>query len=39
MGEFINFCAGVSREILPAKQVDAILLNVPHNAANEKQIQ
>jgi tRNA-guanine family transglycosylase len=39
MGEFKNFCAGVSREILPAKQVDAILLNVPHNAANEKQIQ
>jgi queuine/archaeosine tRNA-ribosyltransferase len=39
MGKLINFCAGVSLEILPAKQVDAILLNVPHNASSEKQIQ
>jgi queuine/archaeosine tRNA-ribosyltransferase len=39
MGELVNFCAGVSLEILPAKQVDAILLNVPHNAASERQIQ
>ncbi len=32
MGTFVNYCAGVSREILPAQSVDAILVNVPQNA-------
>ena len=32
MGMFVNYCAGVSREILPAQSVEAILVNVPQNA-------
>ena len=32
MGTFVNYCAGVSREIQPAQSVEAILINVPQNA-------
>jgi len=34
MGEFVNYCAGVHRGILPASRVDAILVNVPQQAAH-----
>ena len=32
MERVINFCAGTNTHNLPAKNVDAILVNVPHNA-------
>ncbi len=32
---FVNYCAGVHRETLPAQQVDAILINVPQNAYSD----
>ncbi|HPM10459.1 MAG TPA: hypothetical protein PK941_08465 [Paludibacter sp.] len=35
MGMFVNYCAGVHRETLPAQQVDAILINVPQNAYSD----
>ena len=35
MGVFVNYCAGVSRGILPAVRVDAILVNVPQQAAHK----
>ena len=34
MGIFVNYCAGVHRGILPASRVDAILVNVPQQAAH-----
>jgi len=39
MGIFVNFCAGTNSNILPAKDVDAILGNVPYNGIGEKAIQ
>lgn len=36
MGELVNFCAGTNMHILPAKQVDAILVNVPFNGINKR---
>ena len=38
MGQLIYFCAGTSVDVLPGKHVDALLLNVPNNAENEKRI-
>lgn len=35
MGMFVNYCAGVSQEILPAQHVNAILFNVPQNANSD----
>lgn len=38
MGIFTNFCAGVHEGILPASHVEAILVNVPQQAAHEAAI-
>jgi len=38
MGIFTNFCAGVCEGILPASHVEAILVNVPQQAAHEAAI-
>jgi queuine/archaeosine tRNA-ribosyltransferase len=38
MGILVNFCAGVSEDVLPSNRVEAILANVPQNAASEKAI-
>ena len=38
MGVFVNFCAGTNANILPAKDVDAILVNVPYNGIGAKAI-
>lgn len=35
MGILVNFCAGVSEDVLPSNRVDAILANVPQNATND----
>ncbi len=35
MGIFTNYCAGVSQEILPAQNVNAILINVPQNCCSD----
>lgn len=35
MGIFINYCAGVSLDVAPARDVPAILVNVPQNAYSE----
>ena len=38
MGELVFFCAGTNREILPGKQVDSLLINVPQYAASDSMI-
>ena len=38
MGNLIYFCAGVNADILPAKHINSILLNVPDNGGDEKAI-
>jgi tRNA-guanine family transglycosylase len=38
MGRLVNFCAGVERYILPARHVDAVLLNVPDDACSDSAI-
>jgi queuine/archaeosine tRNA-ribosyltransferase len=38
MGFLVNFCAGTNREILPGKQVNALLLNVPQDGGSESAI-
>jgi tRNA-guanine family transglycosylase len=38
LGNLVIFCAGTSLGILPSKHVDAILVNVPMDCANEKAI-
>jgi len=38
MGLFINFCAGTNAQILPAKMVNAILMNVPYDGIDDKSI-
>jgi len=35
MGELVNFCAGTNKSILPAEQVDAILVNVFDSGSSE----
>ncbi len=35
MGIFVNYCAGASRDVLPARHVDSLLYNVPQNACSE----
>ena len=35
MGQVINFCAGVEPHVLPAKHVEAILVNVPDAAISD----
>jgi tRNA-guanine family transglycosylase len=39
MGQFVNFCAGTNMNVLPAKQVDAMLINVPDNGSSERVIE
>jgi len=39
MGVLVNFGAGMNATILPAKDVNAILVSVPHHGINEKAIQ
>jgi tRNA-guanine family transglycosylase len=38
MGQIVNFCAGVEPYVLPAKHVDAILVNVPDAAVSDAAI-
>jgi len=38
MGILVNFCAGTNANILPAKDVDAILVNVPYNGIGNRAI-
>jgi len=38
MGQLINFCAGAERPVLPARRVNAMLLNVPDNAESDTAI-
>lgn len=38
MGKFVNFCAGVNMHVSPAKYIDAILVNVPHDGLDERSI-
>ena len=38
MGKLVNFCAGAELYILPARHVDALLINVPDNACSESAI-
>jgi tRNA-guanine family transglycosylase len=38
MGQLVYFCAGANANILPAKQINALLLNVPDNGADGKAI-
>jgi hypothetical protein len=38
MGHLINYCAGTSVEVLPGKHIDALLLNVPNNAEDDRKI-
>jgi len=39
MGKLINFCAGADLKTLPAKQINALLVNVPDHGANERKIE
>jgi tRNA-guanine family transglycosylase len=38
MGELVYFCAGANADILPARQINALLLNVPDNGGDENTI-
>jgi hypothetical protein len=38
MGELVNFCAGATRDVLPARRVPAMLLSVPEYASTPEQI-
>ena len=35
MGIFVNYCAGVERYILPAQNLQAVLVNILQYASNE----
>ena len=39
MGKLINFCAGADPNKLPAKQINALLVNVPDHGANDRKIE
>jgi tRNA-guanine family transglycosylase len=39
MGKLVNFCAGADPNKLPAKQINALLVNVPDHGANERKIE
>lgn len=39
MGKLVYFCAGTDLRVLPAKTIDALLLNVVHNGATERDIE
>jgi tRNA-guanine family transglycosylase len=39
MGQLLNFCAGTNMNVLPAKQVDAMLINVPDNGSSPRVIE
>jgi tRNA-guanine family transglycosylase len=39
MGQLVNFCAGTNMNVLPAKQVNAILVNVPDNGSSPRVIE
>ena len=38
MGRLVNFCAGATKDVLPARIVPAVLLSVPEYASNLDQI-
>ena len=38
MGRLVNFCAGAELHVLPARHVDALLINVPDNACSKAAI-
>jgi tRNA-guanine family transglycosylase len=38
MGKLVNFCAGADPNKLPAKKLNALLVNVPDHGANERKI-
>jgi hypothetical protein len=38
MGRLVNFCAGATRDVLPARKVPALLLSVPEYASTPDQI-
>jgi hypothetical protein len=38
MGRLVNFCAGATKDVLPAHRVPAMLLSVPQYASTPKQI-
>jgi queuine/archaeosine tRNA-ribosyltransferase len=38
MGELVNFCAGTNAGILPAKETNSILVNVPHDGSDDRAI-
>ena len=39
MGQLVNFCAGTNMNVLPAKQVGAMLINVPDNGSSKRVIE
>ena len=38
MGRLVNFCAGAELNVLPARHVDAMLINVPDHACSDSAI-
>ena len=39
MGKLVNFCAGADPNKLPAKKLDALLVNVPDHGASQRKIE
>ena len=39
MGKLVNFCAGADPDKLPAKKINALLVNVPDHGANQLKIE
>ena len=39
MGKLVHFCAGADPNKLPAKPINALLVNVPDHGANERKIE
>ncbi len=39
MGKLVNFCAGADPDKLPAKKLNALLVNVPDHGANQSKIE
>ena len=39
MGKLVNFCAGADPNKLPAKKIDALLVNVPDHGASQRKIE
>jgi queuine/archaeosine tRNA-ribosyltransferase len=38
MGQLVNFCAGAELNVLPARHMDAMLINVPNDACSDSAI-